>query len=138
VSTKKHVCFSNFFTKPPPHVFLGQNGPFGAFCGKTISHNNFPPFCLLSPQNRFSEKHISSKNFFTKPRHNNCRGQTDYMERCGAKLFRSEAPCLRKSTLAFRIFLLNHPLTYFWAKTDRLVRFVAKLFRTKTSLHFAS
>jgi hypothetical protein len=104
VSSKKHVCVPNFLTKPPPHIFLGQNGLFGAFWGNTILHKNFPPFCLLSPQNRFSEKHISGQNFFTKPHHNNYRGQTDYMERLGAKLFRSEVLCLRKSTFAFRIF----------------------------------
>jgi hypothetical protein len=34
VSSKKHVCVPNFLTKPPPHIFLGQNGPFGAFWGK--------------------------------------------------------------------------------------------------------
>jgi hypothetical protein len=104
VSSKKHVCVPNFLTKPPPHIFLGQNGPFGAFWGKTISHKNFAPFCLLSPQNSFSEKHVSGQNFFTKPHHNNYRGQTDYMARLGAKLFRSEVSCLRKSTFAFRIF----------------------------------
>jgi hypothetical protein len=63
VSSKKHVCVPNFFTKPPPHVFLGQKGLFGAFWGKNILHKNFPPFCLLSPQNRFSEKHVSGQNF---------------------------------------------------------------------------
>jgi hypothetical protein len=104
MSSKKHVCVPNFLTKPPPHVFLGPNGPFGAFGGKTISHENFAPFCLLSPQNRFSEKHVSGQNFFTKPHHNNYRGQTDYMARLGAKLFRSEVSCLRKRTFAFRIF----------------------------------
>jgi hypothetical protein len=36
VSSKKHVRVPNFLTKPPPHVFLGQNGLFGAFRGKTI------------------------------------------------------------------------------------------------------
>jgi hypothetical protein len=104
VSSKKHACVPNFLTKLPPHVFLRQNGPFGAFCGKTISHKNFPPFCLPSPHNRFSEKHISGQNFFTKPHHNNYRGQTDYMAHLGAKLFRSEVLCVRKSTFAFRIF----------------------------------
>jgi hypothetical protein len=59
VSSKKHFCVPNFLTKPPPHVFLGQNGPFGAFGGKTISHKNFSPFCRLSPQNRFPEKQVS-------------------------------------------------------------------------------
>jgi hypothetical protein len=73
VSSKKHVCFLNFLTKLPPQVFLGQNGLFGAFGGKTISHKNFPPFCFLSPKNRFSEKHVSGQNFFTKPHHNNYR-----------------------------------------------------------------
>jgi hypothetical protein len=67
VSTKKHVCIPNFLTKPPSHVFFGQNGLFAAFWGKTISHKNFPPFCLLSPQNHFFEKHVSGQNFFTKP-----------------------------------------------------------------------
>jgi hypothetical protein len=104
VSSKKHVCVPNFFTKPPRHIFLGQNGPFGAFWGKTISHKNFAPFSLLSPQNSFSEKHVSGQNFFTKPHHNNYRGETDYMERLGEKLIRSEVSCLRKSTFAFRIF----------------------------------
>jgi hypothetical protein len=64
VSSKKHVCVPNFLTKPPPHIFLGPNGQFGAFWGKTISHKNFPPFCLLSPENRFSEKHVSGLEFF--------------------------------------------------------------------------
>jgi hypothetical protein len=104
VSSKKHDCVSNFLSKPPPHVFLGQNELFGAFWGKTISHKNFPPFCLLSPKNCFSEKHVSGLNFFTKPLHNNCRGQIDYMARFGAKLLRSEVLCLRKSMFAFRIF----------------------------------
>jgi hypothetical protein len=125
-------------TKAAPHLFLGQNGLFGAFWGKTISHKNFPPFCLLSPTNCFSEKLISGMNFFTKPHHNNYRGQMDYMARFVAKLFRSKVSCLRKSTFAFRIFLLNRPLSYFWGYTERLVRLGAKLFRTKTSLHFAS
>jgi hypothetical protein len=104
VSSKKHVCVPNFLTKPPPHVFLGQNGLFGAFWGKTISHKNFPPFCLLSPKNRFSEKLVSCLNFFTKPHHNNYRGQMDYMARFGAKLFQSEVLSRRKSMFAFRIF----------------------------------
>jgi hypothetical protein len=138
VSSKKHVCVPNFLTKPPPHIFLGQNGPFGAFRGKTILHKNFAPFGLLSPQNSFSEKHVSGLNFFTKPHHNNYRGQMDYMGRFGEKIFRSEVLSLRKSMFAFRIFLLKRPLTYFWGKTDCLVHFGAKLFRTKTSLHFAS
>jgi hypothetical protein len=63
VSSKKHVRVPNFLTKPPPHVFLGQNGLFCAFWGKTILHKNFPPYCPLSPQNRFSEKHVSGQNF---------------------------------------------------------------------------
>jgi hypothetical protein len=65
-SSKKHACVPNFLTKPPPHVFLGQNGQFGAFWGKTISHKNFAPFCLLSPQNRFSEKTRFRLEFFYK------------------------------------------------------------------------
>jgi hypothetical protein len=104
VSSKKYFYVPNFFTKPPPHVFLGQNGLFGAFWGKTILHKNFPPFCLLSPQNRFSEKHVFGLNFFTKPHLNNYQGKMDNMARFGAKLFRSEVLCLRKSTFAFRIF----------------------------------
>jgi hypothetical protein len=79
VSSKKHVYVPNFLTKPPAHVFLGQNGLFGAFWGKTILHKNFHPFCLLCPQNRFSEKHVSGLNFFTKPHLNNYQGQMDYM-----------------------------------------------------------
>jgi hypothetical protein len=109
VSSKKHVCVPNFLTKPPPHVFLGQKGLFGAFWGKNILHKNFPPFCLLSPQNSFSEKHVSGKNFFTKPHNNNYRGETDYMERLGAKLFRSEVLCLRKSTFRVPSFLTKPP-----------------------------
>jgi hypothetical protein len=104
VPSKKNVCVPNFLTKPPPHVFLGPNGPFGAFGGKTISHENFAPLCLGRPRNRFSEKHVSDQNFFTKPHHNIYRGQTDYMARLGAKLFRSEVSCLRKRMFAFRIF----------------------------------
>jgi hypothetical protein len=104
VSSKKLICVPNFLTKPPPHIFLGQNGLFGAFWGKTISHKNFTPFCLLSPKHRFSEKHVSGLNFFTKPHHNNYLGQMDYMARFGAKLLWSEVLCLRKSTFAFRIF----------------------------------
>jgi hypothetical protein len=138
VSTRKHICVPNFLTKPPPHVLLGQNGPFGASWGKNISHQNFASICLLSPQNSFSGKHVSGQNFFTKPHHINYWAQTDCMARLGEKLFRSEVLCLRKSMFAFRIFLLNRPLTYFWGQTDRLVRLGAKLFRTKTSLHFAS
>jgi hypothetical protein len=65
VSSKKHVCVPNFLTKPAPHVFLGPNGPFGEFGGKTISHQNFSPFCLLSPQNRFSEKTRFRSEFFS-------------------------------------------------------------------------
>jgi hypothetical protein len=67
VSSKKHFCVSNFLTKLPPFIFLGQYGTFSMFGRKTISHKNFSPFCLLSPQNRFSEKHVSGQNFFTKP-----------------------------------------------------------------------
>jgi hypothetical protein len=104
VSSKKHVCVPNFLTKPPPHVFLGQKGLFGAFWGKNILHKNFPPFCLLSPQNLSSEKHVSGQNFFTKPHHNNYRGPMDYMARFTAKLFQSEVSCLRKGTFAFRVF----------------------------------
>jgi hypothetical protein len=54
------------------------------------------------------------------------------------KIFLVRSFVLRESTHPFQIFLLNRPLTYFWGKTDRLVRFGEKLFRTKTSLHFAS
>jgi hypothetical protein len=104
VPSKKNVCISNFLTKLPPHVFLGPNGPFGAFGGKTISHENFARFSLLGSQNRFSEKHVFGQNFFTKPHHNIYRGQTDYMARLGAKLFRSEVSCLRKRMFAFLIF----------------------------------
>jgi hypothetical protein len=49
VPSKKNVCVPNFLTKPPPQVFLGPNGPFGAFGGKTISHENFAPLCLGRP-----------------------------------------------------------------------------------------
>jgi hypothetical protein len=59
VSSKKHFCVPNFLTKPPPYVFLGPYGPFSAFGGKTISHQNFSPFFRLSPQNRFPEKQVS-------------------------------------------------------------------------------
>jgi hypothetical protein len=48
VSSKKHVCVPNFLTKPPPHIFLGQNGPFGVFRGKTILHKNFAD---MNPRN---------------------------------------------------------------------------------------
>jgi hypothetical protein len=58
-SSKKHVCVPNFLTKLPPYVFLGRYGLFSAFGGKSISHQNFSPFCRQSPQNRFSEKQVS-------------------------------------------------------------------------------
>jgi hypothetical protein len=59
VSSKKHVWVPNFLTKSSPYVFLWPYGPFNAFGGKTISHQNFSPFCGLSPQKRFPEKQVS-------------------------------------------------------------------------------
>ena len=108
------------------------------FGGKTISHENFASFGLGSHRNRFSKKHVFGPNFFTKQHHSNYRGQTDYMARLGAKLFRSEVSYLWKNTFMGRIFLLNRPLTYFRGETDCLVCLGAKLFRTKTSLYLAS
>jgi hypothetical protein len=69
---RKSTFAFRIFLLNRPHVFLGQNGPFGAFWGKT--HQNFSPFCLLSPQNLFSEKHVSGLNFFTKPHDGNQNG----------------------------------------------------------------
>jgi hypothetical protein len=66
VSLKKHVQGPNFFTKPSPHLFSGPNGLFGVFGGKTISHENFTSFGLVSHPNLLSKKHVFSLNFFTK------------------------------------------------------------------------
>ena len=37
----KHVSSSNFFTKPPPHLFSGPNGLYGTFRGKIVLDKNF-------------------------------------------------------------------------------------------------
>ena len=136
--SKKHVFGQNFFTKPSPHLFSGPNGLFRVFGGKTILHENFASFGLVSHRNLFSKKHVFSPNFFTKAHLANYRGETDYMARLGAKLFGSAFSYLWKNTFMLRIFLLNRPLTYFQGQTDCLVCFGAKLFHTKTSLHLAS
>jgi hypothetical protein len=126
VSLKKHVCVPNFLTKPAPHLFLGTNGPFGAFGGKTILHQNFSPFCLSSPQNRFSEKHVSGQNFFPKPHHNNYRERTDYVALLGQNLSGAKFRSLKKhacvpnflTKLPPHVFLgQNGPFGAFWGKT---------------------
>jgi hypothetical protein len=126
VSSKKRVCIPNFSTKPPPHIFLGQNGPFGAFWGKTISHQNIASFSLLSRQNRFSEKHVSGQNFFPKPYHNNYRGRTDYMALLGQNFsgakFRSSSKHACVPNFLTKppphVFLgQNGPFGAFWGKT---------------------
>jgi hypothetical protein len=122
---KRTFAFRVFWQNRPLTYFWGDDRLVRSGA-KTISHQNFSPFCRLSPQNRFSEKHVSGQNFFTKPHHNNYRGPMDYMARFTAKLFRSEVSCLRKGTFAFRVFWLNRPLTYFWGHADRLVRSGAK------------
>jgi hypothetical protein len=60
---KKHVFVLNFFTKLPPHQFSEPNGLYGVFGGKTVSDENFAPFFLERPRNRFSEKHVFGPNF---------------------------------------------------------------------------
>jgi hypothetical protein len=72
----KQVFGSNFFTKPPPHLFSGPNGLYGAFGGKIFPDENFAQFCLKSPGIRFSQKHLFDPNFFTKPHLTNFQGQT--------------------------------------------------------------
>jgi hypothetical protein len=64
----------NFFTKPCPHLFSGPNGLFGVFGGKTISHENFTSFGLVSHRNLFSKKQVFCLNFFTKAHLTNYRG----------------------------------------------------------------
>ena len=76
--SKKHVFSPNFFTKPSPHLFSRPNGLFGVFGGKTISHENFASFGLVSQQNLFSKKHVFGPNFFTEAHLTNYRGETDY------------------------------------------------------------
>jgi hypothetical protein len=136
--SKKDVFCLNFFTKPCPLLFLRPNGLFGEFGGKIISHENVTSFGLVSHRNLFSKKHVFCLYFYRKAHRTNSRGQTDYMARLGAKLFRSEVLYLWKNPFMVRIFLLNRPLTNFRGQTDCLVCLEAKLFRTKTSLHLAS
>ena len=107
--SKRHVFDPNFFTKPSRHLFSGPNGLFGVFGGKIILHENFASFGLGSHRNRFSKNHVFDPNFFTKQHHSNYQGQTDYMARLRAKLFRSEVSYLWKNTFMGRIFLLNRP-----------------------------
>ena len=128
----KNTFMGRIFLLNRPSPISGPNGLFGVFGGKTISHENFASFGLGSHRNRFSKKHVFGQNFFTKAHLTNYRGQTDYMARLGANLFRSEVSYLWKKYFMFRIFLLNRPLTYFRGHTDCLVCLEAKLFRTKT------
>ena len=134
----KHVFDLNFFTKLSPHLFSGPNGLYGAFGGKTILDKIFAQFCLESPRNRFSEKHVFGLNFFMKALLTYFRGQTDCMAQLGVKLFRNEVSFFRKNTFSIRIFLRNYPLIYFRGQTDCIARLGANLFRTKISLDFAS
>ena len=59
--SEKPVSSPNFFTKPPPHQFLGPNELCGSFRGE-----NSTRFCLKHPRNRFSKKHVFGPNLFTK------------------------------------------------------------------------
>jgi hypothetical protein len=53
VSSKKHVCVPNFLTKPPPHVFLGQKGLFGAFLGQKYFAQKLPSVLPPKPPKSF-------------------------------------------------------------------------------------
>jgi hypothetical protein len=77
--SKKHIFVLNFFTKPCPLLFSRPNELFGEFGGKTISHENFTSFGLVSHRNLFSKKHVFGLNFYTKAHLTNSRGQMDYM-----------------------------------------------------------
>ena len=103
VSPKKHVFDPNFFTKPSLHLFSGPNELYGVFGSQTVSGENFTPFCLERPQNRFFEKHVFDLNFFTKTHLSYFRGQTDYMGAIEGKLV------LERSFVALKkhVFVLN-------------------------------
>jgi hypothetical protein len=72
--SKNHIFVLNFFTKPCPLLFSRPNGLFGEFGDKTISHENFASFGLVSHPNLFSKKHVFCLNLFTKAHLTNSRG----------------------------------------------------------------
>ncbi len=39
--SEKHVFSTNFFTKPPPHLFSGPNDQYDVFGGKIVLDENF-------------------------------------------------------------------------------------------------
>jgi hypothetical protein len=102
VSSKKHVRVPNFLTKPPPsRIFGAKRTVLVRFGAKLFFHKNFPPFCPLSPQNRFSEKHVSGLNFFTKPHHKTIGAKRiiwhDWGQNCSGTKFRVFEKALLRS-----------------------------------------
>jgi hypothetical protein len=135
------------FTKPPPHLFSGQNRQCGAFQGK-IGMDEFARFCLKRPQNLFFfffPKNTFPVCFYETPSHlfsgpyglMQHVSRQNYHGRKLRSLLPKPAPKWFFRKTCFRSFFTKPPLTYFQGQKDYIARFEAKSSRTKTSLAFA-
>jgi hypothetical protein len=144
---EKHVSGPNFFTKRPPHLFSGPNGLCGVFRGKIVPNENFAHFCLKRPQNRFSEKHVSGPNSFTKPPPHIFLGPNGLFDAFQGRIVSDENfahVCLKHYRNRFSQkhvsgpkFFTKPPPHLFPGPNGLCGAFQGKLSQTKTSLAFA-
>ena len=125
--------------KVAPYLFSGPNWLYGAFGGKIVPDENFAQFCLKSPLVFVFLKNMFSVWIFilnrTSPIFMAKRARwRDF----GPEVSRSEVSSILKNTFSVGIFWWNRPHTSFLGLISYVVRSVAKLFRTKTFLNFAS
>ena len=138
---------SDFFYKTTLHLFSRPNKLCGAFRDKIVRDKNFACFCLKNPQNSFSEKHISSLNFFTKPpphlfsRPNGLcgafQGKIDPDKNFTGFCLKRPQNCFSAKHVSRPNLFTKPPRTYFRGQIDYVTRFEAKLSQTKTSFCFA-
>jgi hypothetical protein len=141
-----------FFMKSLPHLFLGPNGRVsGQNCfGRKIRY-----FCLKRPQNRFSKKHVFGPFFFNfiylfflmKSHPHLFSGLNKLCEAFRGKIVLEEnfaTFCLKRLRNCFskkhisRPIFFTKPLLHLFSGPNKLCgAFGAKLFCTKTLLHFA-
>jgi hypothetical protein len=114
------------FTKPPPHLFSGQNRQCGAFQGE-IGMDEFARFCLKRPQNLFFFffQKTRFRFVFMKPPLTYFRGHTDLCRTFRGKIIMDEnfaRFCLNRPQNGFSEkhvsgpFLRNRPSPIFRAK----------------------
>ena len=124
--------------KPAPYLFSGPNWLYGAFGGKIVPDENFAQFCLKSPLEFIFPKNMFSVwNFVL-----NCTSPILWAQRTRWRDWGKSVPersFVNPKKHVFGRNFLTKPTPYLFPMPNGLyLRSGAKLFRTKTSLNFAS